>query len=228
MAGVDPTQALLADQVRYYRARAAEFDRTAYGVQRDRNGQPFPVSDDARLIGDLGIAGNVLELACGTGNWTQHLAKTADFVLAVDVAAEMIEVARPKIATSNVTFLQADAFSWSPERDFDAIFFGFFLSHVPPQMFDGFWRHLEPMLRPGGRVLAIDELPDRRDLETNLQLEDGLPVARRTLSDGSDHRLVKVFYDAEELRTALAALGWSADVKPLPRGLFLLEAQRQG
>jgi 2-polyprenyl-3-methyl-5-hydroxy-6-metoxy-1,4-benzoquinol methylase len=225
---VDPTEELLADQVRYYRARAAEFDRTAYGIQRDRNGQPFPVSDDVRLIGDLGITGDVLELACGTGNWTQHLAHTARSVVAVDVAAEMIELAQPKIRTSNVTFKVADVFNWSPDRRFDTIFFGFLLSHVPPPMFDDFWRHLEPMLRPGGRVVAIDELPDRRDLEPHLQLEDGLPVARRTLSDGSDHRLVKVFYDAEELRTSLAALGWDAEVKPLPRGLFLLQAQRQG
>jgi SAM-dependent methyltransferase len=225
---VDPTEKLLADQVRYYRARAAEFDRTAYGEARDRSGATFPVSDDARLIGELDITGDVLELACGTGNWTRHLALTADSVLAVDVAAEMIEVARPKISTANVTFVQADVFSWSLEREFDAIFFGFFMSHIPPPMFDDFWRHLEPMLRPGARVLAIDELPDRRGLEPDLQLEDGLPVARRTLSDGSDHRLVKVFYDADELRASLATLGWAATVKPLPRGLFLLEAQRQG
>ena len=225
---MDPTEQLLADQVRYYRARAAEFDRTAYGEALDSHGKPKSPLDDARVVGQLDVRGDVLELACGTGAWTQHLAKTADTVLAVDVTAEMIARARPKIRTSNVTFVQADAFTWSPNRQFDAIFFGFFLSHIPPQMFDGFWRHLEPMLAPGGRVLAIDELPERRDLETSLELEDGLPVARRTLSDGSAHRLVKVFYDAGQLHTSLATLGWTATVKPLQRGLFLLEAQRQG
>ena len=226
--GVDPTEDLLADQVRYYRARAAEFDRTAYGEPRDRNGQAFPASDDARVINELDLTGDVLELACGTGNWTRHIVQAADTVLAVDVAPEMIDIARQKIRTDNVTFVQADVFTWSPDRRFDAIFFGFFMSHVPPSMFDAFWQRLRDMLQPHGRVVAIDELTDRRDLEPNLNTEGGLPVARRTLSDGSDHRLIKVFFTADELRSRLAAIGWTADVRALPRGLFLLQAQRQG
>lgn len=225
---MDPVEELLADQVRYYRARAKEFDRTAYGEERDRFGEPKSPLQDARVVAALDITGDVLEIACGTGVWTQHLAKTATSVLAVDVAAEMIDVARPKIHTDNVTFLQADVFTWSPDRRFDAIFFGFFLSHVPPAMFDGFWQRLDGMLAPAGRVLVVDELTDRRDLEPELSTEQGLPVARRTLSDGSDHRLVKVFFTADELRSRLEALGWNAQVRQLPRGLFLLDAQRQG
>jgi demethylmenaquinone methyltransferase/2-methoxy-6-polyprenyl-1,4-benzoquinol methylase len=127
-ARVDPTEALLADQVRYCRAHT---------------------------------------------------------VLAVDVAAEMIEVAGPKISTSNVTFVQADVFTWSPGRRFDAIFFAFWLSHVTPAMFNRFWERLAAMVGDDGRVLAIDELPDRRNLEQNLTTENGLPVAQRQLRDGS-------------------------------------------
>jgi trans-aconitate methyltransferase len=224
---VDPTEALLADQVRYYRARAAEFDQSVYRTDSDGAELPKSPADDERLVRSLGLSGDVLELACGTGSWTQHIARVADTVLAVDVAAEMLEFARPKIRSSNVTFLQADALTWSPDRHFDAVFFAFWLSHVPPRLFDRFWERLAAMLRDGGRVVAIDELPDRRDLETHLTMEDGLPVARRQLRDGSRHRLVKVFYAADELCTALNDLGWTADVRALPRGLFLLEAQRQ-
>jgi SAM-dependent methyltransferase len=222
---VDPTEALLADQVRYYRARAAEFDQTAYSTDADGTERPKSPSDDERVIRELNLGGDVLELACGTGAWTRHLAGVADTVLAVDVAAEMIELARPKIHTSNVTFVQADVLAWSPNRRFDAIFFAFWLSHVPPRMFNSFWERLAASLRDDGRVVVIDELPDRRHLEQDLTTENGLPVARRRLSDGSDHRLVKVFYAADEIRTALSDLGWTADVRPLPRGLFLLEAR---
>ena len=214
---MDPTKALLAEQVRYYRARAAEFDGTFRGAQS---------IEDERVIRELGLSGDVLELACGTGNWTRHIARVADTVLAVDVAAEMIELARPKIPTSNVTFVQADIFTWSPGRRFDAVFFAFWLSHVPPLLFERFWEQLASVVEDGGRVVAIDELPERRDLETDLTTEDGLPVARRQLRDGSRHRLVKVFYAADELRAMLRALGWEAGVRPLPRGLFLLEAHR--
>lgn len=211
---MDPTESLLADQVRYYRARAAEFDETAYGT---------PINDDS-VVRELNLSGDVLELACGTGAWTQHLALVADTVLAVDAAAEMIEIARPKIRTPNVTFVQADVFTWSADRRFDAIFFAFWLSHVPPDLFNPFWQGLAGMVTADGRVVAIDELPERRKLEPHLTTEDGLPVARRQLRDGSSHRLVKVFYAPDELQAALNRLGWAADVRALPRGLFLLEA----
>ena len=224
----DPTEELLADQVRYYRARASEFDRTAYGEVQDRSGETLDPGDDARLNEGLGLTGEVHELACGTGNWTRHIARTADNVVAVDVAAEMLELARPKVQADNVTFMQADVFTWTADRRFDAIFFGFFLSHVPPAMFDGLWQRLDGMLKPAGRVLVIDELTDRRDLEPDLRTEGKLPIAHRTLSDGSSHRLVKVFFTAEELRSRLGAIGWHGEVRQLPRGLFLLEAQRQG
>jgi ubiquinone/menaquinone biosynthesis C-methylase UbiE len=229
MSGMaDPADDLLADQLRYYRARAAEFDLTAYGVEADRHGKPKSPVEDERIVDRLDLAGNVLELACGTGAWTQHIARTARSVLAVDLAPEMLDVARAKVRLPNVSFLQADALSWTPDRTFDAVFFAFWLSHVPPSMFDRFWLRLAEMLSPGGRVIVVDELVDRRELETDLTVEDDLPVARRKLRDGSTHRLVKVFYLADELRTTLTRLGWTADVTALPRGLFLLEAQLQG
>jgi len=203
-----------------------DFDRTVYATDSDGTDRPKSPTEDERVVRDLGLSGEVLELACGTGAWTQHLASVADSVVAVDVAAEMIEFARPKIATSNVTFVQADVFTWSPGRRFDAIFFAFWLSHVPPALFGSFWERLATMLGDGGRVVAIDELHARRDLEKNLTTENGLPVARRQLRDGTHHRLVKVFYGADELRTALDHLGWRAEVRQLPRGLFLLEATR--
>lgn len=223
---VDPLEALLADQVHYYRARASEFDESAL-IADDGTERPRSAVDDERLVRDLGLSGDVLEIACGTGAWTRHLARVADSVVAVDVAAEMIEFARPKISTRNVTFVQADVFTWSPDRRFDAVFFAFWLSHVPPDWFGRFWEQLVAMVTDDGRVVAIDELPDRRHLESDLTIENGLPVARRVLRDGSQHRLVKVFYEVDELRSALNDLGWHADVRPLPRGLFLLEAQRQ-
>lgn len=223
---MDPTEALLADQIRYYRARAAEFDQTVYGTDREEAERPKSPDEDERVVRDLHLSGDVLELACGTGAWTQHLARVADSVLAVDVAAEMLEFARPKIASSNVTFVQADVFTWSPGRHFDAIFFAFWLSHVPPALFDNFWERLTTMLGDGGRVVAIDELPTRRGLERHLTTENGLPVARRALRDGSQHRLVKVFYGADELRSGLSDLGWEVEVRALPRGLFLLDARR--
>ena len=121
---------MLADQVDYYRRRAGEYDVTAYGdvaVARSRI---------ARLVADMRPAGRVLELACGTGLWTEALAGWADTVTAIDAAPEMVEIARERVRPTNVSFEVADVFSWDPATRFDVIFFSAWLSHVPMSRFE--------------------------------------------------------------------------------------------
>ncbi|MFD8811374.1 hypothetical protein ACFV23_07765 [Streptomyces sp. NPDC059627] len=61
--------ALLAEQVAYYRARAPEYDRV-YAERED-------LRELVAVIDGLPVAGDVLELACGTGQWTGALAARA-------------------------------------------------------------------------------------------------------------------------------------------------------
>ncbi len=80
-------EAARRDQIAYYRGRAAEYDATAYGDL---------AAADARILGvveQVRPAGDVLEIAPGTGIWTQKLARLARTVTAVDAAPEMIELA---------------------------------------------------------------------------------------------------------------------------------------
>jgi len=49
---------------------------------------------------------------------------------------------------------------------------------------------------------------------------------RRTLSDGSTHRIVKTYLDPAKLTARLAGLGWRADVEALGPGWVLGEARR--
>lgn len=81
---------LLRDQMAYYRAVAGEYDQ-AYESHEDLR------SLDALAQG-LPIDGEVLELACGTGQWTRFLATRGHRVTAVDAAPEMLAVARPGTA----------------------------------------------------------------------------------------------------------------------------------
>jgi ubiquinone/menaquinone biosynthesis C-methylase UbiE len=59
---------LLAEQVAYYRRPASEYDVTAYG---DVDAAWARIS---RMVAALRAAGNVLEIAGGTGLWTSTLA----------------------------------------------------------------------------------------------------------------------------------------------------------
>ena len=197
---------VLADQVDYYRRRAAEYDETAYGdvaAARTRI---------ARLVAELRPAGRVLEIACGTGLWTEALAQWADEVTAIDAAPEAVAIARDRVRGGNVHFEVADVFGWEgdPAVRFDVIFFSAWLSHVPDSRFESFWSLLRELLADGGRVLFIDEHVDERGKEAYLPGRDD--VVERRLNDGRRFRVVKNFVDPADLERRLAQLGWDAEI----------------
>ena len=210
---VERTNDLVAGQLRYYRARANEYDATSYGaVSVERASVPA-------IVDRLGISGDVLELACGTGIWTAELVRHAVTLTALDGAPEMLERARQR-TPEGVRFERADLFNWTPASTWDVVFFSAWLSHVPSDRFAGFWSSVSAALRPGGRVIALDELPARSFHEDQIDGE----VAVRTLQDGTKHEIVKVFWAPEALVLRLTALGWRAEVTPIEHGWFILDA----
>lgn len=197
------TDDLLASQAGYYRRRAGEYDATAYG---DLGAARVRI---ARLVAEMRPTGTVLEIACGTGLWTESLAGVADTVTAIDVAPEAVAIARDRVRSSNVRFEVADVFSWTTAKRFDVIFFSAWLSHVPMSRFEPFWTMLRQLLAEGGRVLFVDEHVDERAKETYLTGE----IVERQLQDGSRYRIVKNFVDPERLERRLRAIGWQSQIR---------------
>jgi SAM-dependent methyltransferase len=140
----DDVQALIAEQVAYYRARAPDYDDAYLGKDWDRS------------IEELPITGDVLELACGTGHWTPLLADRARSVTAVDAAPEVLALARQRVQGRPVQFIQADVFAWQPPCRYDTVFFAFWLTHVPPARFAAFWSLVGAALAPGGVACFVD------------------------------------------------------------------------
>jgi demethylmenaquinone methyltransferase/2-methoxy-6-polyprenyl-1,4-benzoquinol methylase len=213
--------ALIADQIAYYRARAGEYDDNLRNLERyvSMGGSVAGRSggEDGKEVAILlkALEGmhpfdTVLELACGTGWWTQWLAQQAQHVTAVDAAAEMLTLNRERVNAANVRYIQADVFSWKPDRQFDLVFFAFWISHVPHDRFAAFWQLVGDSLAANGRVFFIDELDTERarGLETRVD-EDAV---LRTLADGRQFRAVKVFYEPSELEAKLRKLGWEFEV----------------
>ncbi len=198
---------LLDEQIAYYRARASEYDSTS-----TPEGDPFAAHAEAirERLGGL-VGGRVLELAAGTGQWTGLLADHADELLVTDASPEMLELNRAKVGERpNVRFHLADAMALQAVRTYDVVFFGFFLSHVPPGRFVAFWGSLEPLLAPGGRVVFVDE--GRHSLWREDWIEEEAGIVRRSLNDGTAHRAVKVLWAATDLESRLRSLSWSASV----------------
>ncbi len=196
------TDKILTDQIDYYRRRAGEYDATAYG---DVDAARVRI---ARLVAQLRPAGRVLEIACGTGLWTEALAGTADTLTAIDAAPEVLKIARERVP--NATFEVADVFDWHPGVRFDVIFFSAWLSHVPTSRFDEFWASVENLLAEDGRVLFIDEHVDEKDKERYVPGRD--EIVERRLTDGRTFRVVKNFVDPDELEQRLHRLGWDCTV----------------
>ncbi len=208
MAGRDDLRELLDEQAGFYRAVAAEYDAHAL---------PFPGANDElnAALDAFRPTGSVLELACGPGTWTRRLLRHADGVTAVDASAEMIDIAAVRVKEQHtkpqrVRFVQADVFEWRPDRRYDVVFFGFWLSHVPPERFAAFWSLVDDCLRPGGRVCFVDDA--HRTGEELIEGEDS-PVIQRRLTDGTAYRIVKVPYRPEELQQQLDGLGWHITVR---------------
>jgi ubiquinone/menaquinone biosynthesis C-methylase UbiE len=211
---------LLAEQAHYYRERAGEYEdwwfrRERYDHGPETNARWF--ADAAEVEAALerfDPAGEILELACGTGLWTQRLASHAAGVTAIDGSPEMLQLCRARVNDLRVRYIQADLFAWEPDSTYDVCFFGFWLSHVPEERFEAFWEKVRRAVGSKGRVFFIDSLRSEQAsaIDHKLPDRDDETMLRR-LADGREYRIIKRFHELEPLQQRLADLGWSALVQ---------------
>jgi demethylmenaquinone methyltransferase/2-methoxy-6-polyprenyl-1,4-benzoquinol methylase len=196
---VESDDDLLAEQAAYYRAAVDE-----YVVDED------VARELAVALDRFGPAGDVLELACGPGVWTEQLLRTAASVTAVDASPEMLARTRARVGAARVRFVQADLFAWRPQHEYDVVFFGFWLSHVPLHRFEQFWVMVRDCLRPDGRVFFVD---DNARTPEELVYGEESSVIKRRLRDGTAYRAVKVPHQPADLEARLRDLGWDVMVR---------------
>jgi demethylmenaquinone methyltransferase/2-methoxy-6-polyprenyl-1,4-benzoquinol methylase len=210
-------------QIEYYRARAPEYDewffrQGRYDRGEENNRRWFAEVEQVRATLDaFQPAGHVLELACGTGLWTKLLIQYAIRVTAVDASPEALAINRERVQSGDADYIRADLFSWSPPQQYDVIFFGFWLSHIPPQRFEDFWSLVARALKPGGRVFFVDSRRDSTSTARDHTLQDsGSVISVRKLNDGREFSVVKVFYEPFDLESRLATLGWRFELRETP------------
>jgi ubiquinone/menaquinone biosynthesis C-methylase UbiE len=176
--------------VSYYRDRAREYENIYSKPERQNDLQRF-----ASILREEFSGKKVLEIACGTGYWTEIIAKSAESVFATDINEAVIEIARQKDYTgSKVTFGVADLFNFNPGDTFECVFGGFIWSHIYKQNLDRFLKTVNNLVIPGGRVVFTDnnfvECSNHPITETdNL----GNTFQTRKLENGSIHRVLKNF-----------------------------------
>jgi 2-polyprenyl-3-methyl-5-hydroxy-6-metoxy-1,4-benzoquinol methylase len=209
----------LKEQIDYYQARAGEYDewflrRGRYDRGPELNQRWFDEVEILRKsLGSFKPAGNVLELACGTGIWTQYLLQYADQITAVDAASEVLAINQQRTQSLKVRYVHTNLFEWQSDRQYDVVFFSFWLSHVPPERFEAFWKMVTRSLKPDGRIFFIDSKYDSTSTAKDHQLKDTQStIASRQLNDGRRFVIVKVFYNAQDLSKQLGESGWNCSV----------------
>jgi len=194
----------------YYARRAAEYERIYAKPERQ--------ADLAALrarIGKIFAKKAVLELACGTGYWTEVIAGRARQLTALDVNDEVLQSARAKpYPAGRVELLKADCLR-PPDfkRRHDGLFAGFWWSHVPREGLDDFLERAVGSVAPGALIAFLDN----RYVEgssTPVSRQDGAgnSYQLRTLGDGSTHEVLKNFPSEGELIRRAARHGWGAHV----------------
>src|SRR5207302_1214021 len=195
-------RSIVREQIAYYRAQAPEYRRA------DLSGGSLAVAREKLLT--LGPLQHILELAPGTGDWTQELVRIGQTVTALDASPEMIAINRERVADPRVEYHQVDLFHWTPQRQYDLVFFAFWLSHVPPDLVDAFLLKVRDAVRPGGHLFIIDQCNDLPGYPPGKK--EGI-FEERTLSDGRTFMIVKVFYHPGLLVEYVKRLGFEATVE---------------
>ena len=168
-------------------------------------------------LGAAGIHGDVLELAPGTGAWTERLARVATSVTALDASPAMIGECERRLKRTGlrdkVAFELVDLFDWRPSKTFDAVFTGFFLSHVPEDRMDGVIAAIAGALVPGGRFFYVDSKPEPSGTARDQRFpEADSMVMRRKLNDGREFDIVKICRSPKAMEQVFAAHGIRLEV----------------
>lgn len=191
------------EMTRYYAERAAEYDRVyshpAWARDLPRLGERIEALFPGR---------RVFEVACGTGYWTERVARVAARVHAEDLSAETLALARRRpYAPATVTLARHDAYV-PGIGGFDGGLAALWLSHVDLARMDDFLAAFHSRLERGAVVFMFDErdTPDRPASASRVD-EAGNRYERRRLAAGGDFEIVKNFFDGDGLARRLAAHG---------------------
>ena len=189
-----------ASMAGYYADRACEYERIYQKPERQADLQRLRSFVEGAFAGAA-----VLEAACGTGYWTEILARTAASVVATDINEEVLKIARSKRLANRVSFVREDAYALSSASPmFTAGLSVFWWSHIPKAKLGHFLRGFHRALSPGAKVVFIDNVyVEGSSTPISRTDEQGNTYQIRRLDDGSTHEVLKNFPTEPELREAV-------------------------
>ena len=184
----------------YYRQRASQYDRFYEVPERYHDLVGLKAWLVERVRGRT-----VLEVAAGTGYWTEVAATAAEAITATDYNHEPLSIAVDRRLGPHVTLLTADAYALPKFAcRFEVGMAHLWWSHVERQRRQEFLSHFASRLQPQATLLMIDQT-FVEDLCSPISRRDawGNEYTLRTLEDGTSYEIVKNFFSLQELQESL-------------------------
>lgn len=197
------------DMTRYYRERAKEYDEV-YKRPYDQH----DLQHSADILEHAFAGKNILEICCGTGYWTERLAKTATAIHATDINDAVIEMAMNRFyGTTPVTFETADFYAYTDTKLYDGLFGGFIWSHIQLEDLHKFLLKANSFVLPGGTVAFMDSIyVEGKNHPISHTDENGNTYQTRKLADGSTHLVRKNFPTEAFIKEQLKDIGENVQV----------------
>jgi ubiquinone/menaquinone biosynthesis C-methylase UbiE len=192
----------------YYNKRATEYEQIYYRDDPDRQ---IELAKIKNVVRNSFKNKSVLEIACGTGYWTETAVKTATNITAVDYSGEMLKTAKAKKIKAN--FMIEDAYSLQNINEyFNAGLANFWFSHIPKRKIKSFLNTFHNKLQPLSVIIMADNIYDKNiGGELNKKENDENTYKIRDLKDGTRYQIVKNYYSEDELDTIFQK--YSSEIK---------------
>lgn len=194
------------DLVSYYKQRAHEYDKV-YKIPEEQNDLITASSIFQKILYNR----TVLEIACGTGYWTEQISKTAKSILAMDINDEVIEIAKSRNINNNVSFAVANMKDFSTDIKFEGLFGGFIWSHILLQDLDQLLIRLSNMLTEDAEIVFIDSKQIEGSIHDKKRITRtdrfGNTYQTRQLENGTTHEVLKNFPTDDFLSEKLSQIG---------------------
>lgn len=184
----------------YYAERAAEYEAIYAKPERQAD-----LGAATKVLQEIFKEKEMLEIACGTGFWTEKIAQTARSILATDINESVLEIARSKsYPNGNITFQTSDLYYFQPEKPAEALFGGFIWSHIPIQKLPDFVRKANTLVEAGGTIVMMDNrYVENSSTPIFSRDEFGNTRQQRRLQNGDTYLVLKNFPNQADIKNVL-------------------------
>lgn len=183
------------DMIAYYRERAKEYEKLYYKPERQE-----VLKQAANILQEIFNGMSLLEIACGTGFWTDKVAATAKSITATDINEAVLNIAQTKTyKPATVNFECRDMYSVDGIA-YDGLFGGFIWSHIRLEEVSAFVSTMNKHVEKGGTIVFMDNIYVEGSNSPITRTDArGNTYQTRTLENGAQYEVLKNFPTKEYL-----------------------------